>query len=61
MTDSIPTGLHTKVEAIRGDLHQLINGAHFSAVASVRRGATAQSLHDSVDDALDRLRYHLGG
>jgi hypothetical protein len=61
MTDQIPTGLHAKIEAIRVDLHQLINGALYPAVAAVRRGTTAQALKDSVDGALDRLRYHLGG
>jgi hypothetical protein len=60
MTDSIPTGLHVKVEALRVELHQLINGAQYRAIAPSRRSATSQSLLDSVDDALDRLRYHLG-
>jgi hypothetical protein len=61
MTDQtvLPTS-HAKVEALRVDLHALIDGAHYPAVASVRRGRTSQSLHDAVDDALDRLRYHLG-
>ena len=61
MTDSTMPALHAKVEAIRVDLHNLINGAQYPEVARMRRSATAQSLNDAVDDALDRLRYHLGG
>jgi hypothetical protein len=62
MTDSTSsTGLHAKVESLRVDLHNLISGAKYSAVAAARRSAIAESLHDAVDNALDRLRYHLGG
>ena len=61
MTDSAAlTGPHAKVEAFRVELHGLINGAHYSAISPARRCATTQALIDSVDDALDRLRYHLG-
>jgi hypothetical protein len=60
MTETV-TGLHAKVEALRVELHGLINGAHYSAIAPARRSSTTQSLLDAVDDALDRLRYHLGG